>query len=84
MSKNIIIILFIFIKKEIEMNMMKTNIKKKNANIYEVGKKLGIYKKEINSILKNVESENEHLSYATGPNIYWGNMYGVIGIKDFQ
>ena len=63
---------------------MRTDIKKKNANIYEVAKKLGLNKKEINSILTGIGSGNEHLSSEAGPDPYWGAMYGIISIKDIQ
>ena len=71
-------------KKINEMNIMKRKTRIINTNLNEVGQKLGLNKKEIYTIMTNITSGNEHISFATGPIPYLGSMYGTIGIKDFQ
>ena len=64
--------------------MMVNDINKKNVNIYEIVKKLGLNKKDVNNLLIENECKNEHLSLEAGPEPYWAAMYGAISINDIQ
>ena len=51
------------------------------AEIYELGNKIGLSKKDINIILLN--SNTEQASYSIGPGWYPGLRYGALSIKEF-
>lgn len=51
------------------------------AEIYELGNKIGLSKKDINIVLLN--SNTEQASYSIGPGWYPGLRYGALSIKEF-
>ena len=51
--------------------------------IYEIGKPLGLNKRDISEILNRSSSLIEQSSLRAGPNIYPGDFYGTISIYDF-
>ena len=53
-------------------------------NIYLYGKKLGLNKKDIDSIILNSNKNLEKVNFSHGPNWYPGGHYGVISINEFQ
>lgn len=54
----------------------------KKERIYEIGKKLELTKKEINSIFYNKDVTKEKAVLTMGPYPYNGTHYGTISIKD--
>jgi len=52
--------------------------------IYDLGIKLGLNKKDIKEILKNTQMQNENLSLSLGGPGYPGAFYGTISIRDFK
>lgn len=51
--------------------------------IYEIGKPLGLNKRDISEILNRSSSVIEQSSLGAGPTIYPGDFYGTISIYDF-
>jgi len=66
--------------------MEQTN-KEKVSELIELGKKLGLFKKDIERILKDVIHINEQPCLTLGPwwdgGGYCGGYYGTISINDF-
>jgi len=52
-------------------------------NLYKLGEKLGLAKKDFDDILKNTDSRKEQSSFSVGPPWYPGTKYGTISINDF-
>ena len=65
------------------MNILKKN-RVNNWNLYDIGQKLGLDKKDIYNVITNRISGNEQISYTAGPIDYCGAMYGSISINDTQ
>jgi len=50
--------------------------------LYQLGKKVGLNKNEVNNILNKTNSKVEQPSFSVGPD-YSGGWYGTTSIKDF-
>ena len=57
--------------------------KMEKENLYKLGEKLGLSKKDFDDILKNSNNRKEQLSFQIGPPWYPGTKYGTISINDF-
>ncbi|UCH72491.1 MAG: hypothetical protein JSW62_02790 [Thermoplasmatales archaeon] len=60
---------------------------RKNNEIYKVGQKVGLNKKEIENILKNNSPANQLTSQSLefGPDPpYWASLYGSISTRNFE
>ena len=64
-----------------------TNLKEEKRttkeNLYKLGKKLGLAKKDFDDILKYTGSRKEQSSLSIGPTWYPSTKYGTISINDF-
>ena len=56
----------------------------KRVKLLELGKKLGLNKENMDTILKDILPRNEHLSFSLGPPLYSGGYYGTVSINDFK
>ena len=54
-----------------------------NEKIYEIGRTIGLNKKEISSILNDTPIRNEQFYFNGGPIDYLSSLYGTISTKDF-
>ena len=53
------------------------------SNIYKISKNLGITKRDINSIIKEISNAKEKQDFVMGSPTYAGGYYGSISIIDF-
>ena len=52
-------------------------------NLYKIGEKLGLNKKDFDNILKNTNNNEEQFFFSIGPPWYHnGTMYGTISINN--
>ncbi len=57
---------------------------KMKKRIYELGSPLGLNKKDIDKIIRQIPEGNEPISLDFGPyNPYYGTWYGTVSIYDF-
>ena len=55
-----------------------------NENLYKLGEKLGLNKKDIDDIVKDGTASDKHASLSLGANSYdKGELYGSVSINDF-
>ena len=57
---------------------------KTNASIDELGLMLGLEKKNMDQLLKEVSPRDEQVSFSLGPPLYTGGFYGTISVNDFE
>ena len=57
---------------------------KETSELIKLGKKIGLEKKDMNTMLKNILPRNEQHSFSLGPSMYNGGYYGTISINDFE
>jgi len=72
------------IKNSKRNDKMKSEDKKVNIKLYDIGEKIGLNKKEMNNLLNDHPQRIEQSSLLLGPKPYWATFYGTISIKDFQ
>jgi len=51
--------------------------------IYVLGKNLGLSRREINNVLREISCEKEEQDFVVGTPTYAGGWYGTISIIDF-
>jgi hypothetical protein len=52
-------------------------------NLYKIGNKLGLLKKDVKDILNSNGNGRERAYFSMGPSWYPGTKYGTISIKEF-
>ena len=50
---------------------------------YKIGQMVGLNKKEIKEVLRNITSRKEQPSFSVGSPCYPGSRYGTVSINDF-
>ena len=55
-----------------------------DKKIFQVGRKIGLNKKEIDHMLNNMSLIDEQNYLTAGPKVYIGSLYGTVSIKVFQ
>jgi hypothetical protein len=51
--------------------------------LYKIGQMVGLNKKEIDKVLKNITNRKEQPSFSVGSPCYHSTRYGTISINDF-
>jgi len=67
-------------------DIMKQTNKANESNLIEIGRMLGLNKKDIEDIINPTPTNNEQILFTIGPDdpVYPASYYGTISIKDFQ
>ena len=55
----------------------------RNRNLYYIGKKLGMKKKDIDLVINDTNNIEEQSSSSAGPPWYPGTHYGTVSIDEF-
>lgn len=55
----------------------------RNRNLYYIGKKLRLKKKDIDLVLNDTYRAEEQPSFSAGPPWYLGTHYGTVSINEF-